>query len=511
MAIFHLETIKRWLPAWLVDQLLHGLDPAETSTNHDEPSRFIRGFTSLDSRTNQLGSLNLEAATLRTAVASSITNDAGWSDPVLSNPSSSGWRAGAALAQAAEAPAKMLATATVSAPGNSVQGFSQSQLADAWWQTVYSISAADHFGLFDDASDPRGRRGSAEKALQGQFSPGLLFAGGAFGPLTQTPESDGVFRIARTIVLPGNSRTTVFFPILNGLFDNLVNDPEDPNNLTGNKTAGDLQALAAGLFAASDSGGLVSSLFASVDGSLLSNPYQYRQASEAAFSYTTQYPVENSLLAAAGYSDASFLDNAGEQPIQLSELRKGKTLTISPAVSDGYWLAVDLDGGSHQLRFGGSLGDAADPFFSLDVSYSVLSRIDGSNGADTLTGLSGHHYLDGGEGQDILIAGWGDDVLVGGNGRDVLDGGGGSDELWGDAGRDTFVFRKGYGHDSIFDFSKSESVLLSGFDSNPIIQEAMLPSGMSASQLDFGDGDRLTLVGVSSANLRIQAGILTML
>jgi Ca2+-binding RTX toxin-like protein len=52
-----------------------------------------------------------------------------------------------------------------------------------------------------------------------------------------------------------------------------------------------------------------------------------------------------------------------------------------------------------------------------------------------------------------LIGGDGDDTLIGGNGADILDGGSGDDNLSGGNGPDTFVFRSGFGNDTIEDFS----------------------------------------------------------
>ena len=53
-----------------------------------------------------------------------------------------------------------------------------------------------------------------------------------------------------------------------------------------------------------------------------------------------------------------------------------------------------------------------------------------------------------------------------GVGADYLDGGAGDDYLEGGDGRDTYVFGKGYGHDTIFDF---------GFD----IDEEFNPTSIS--------------------------------
>lgn len=81
----------------------------------------------------------------------------------------------------------------------------------------------------------------------------------------------------------------------------------------------------------------------------------------------------------------------------------------------------------------------------------------GGNGDDTLDGGVGNDRLEGGNGNDVLIGGDGGDTLIGGNGADILDGGSGDDNLSGGNGPDTFVFRPGFGNDTIEDFRTTGS------------------------------------------------------
>ena len=75
------------------------------------------------------------------------------------------------------------------------------------------------------------------------------------------------------------------------------------------------------------------------------------------------------------------------------------------------------------------------------------------NGADNrIVGGSGADVLNGAGGNDVLEGGVGADVMNGGAGNDVIDGGAGNDTLTGGSGADTFVFRPGFGNDSITDF-----------------------------------------------------------
>lgn len=78
-----------------------------------------------------------------------------------------------------------------------------------------------------------------------------------------------------------------------------------------------------------------------------------------------------------------------------------------------------------------------------------MARIDGTNGADDLTGggqddvifgNGGNDVLRGNGGQDQLYGGTGDDVLRGGPGDDRLQGGPGSDTYIGGDGADRYVF-----------------------------------------------------------------------
>ncbi|PWK30688.1 calcium-binding protein [Cupriavidus plantarum] len=88
-------------------------------------------------------------------------------------------------------------------------------------------------------------------------------------------------------------------------------------------------------------------------------------------------------------------------------------------------------------------------------------KIRGEDGADTLHGGDGNDDLFGGDGPDasvgdVLFGDAGDDWLTGSAGNDVLVGGSGNDVLRGGAGVDTYRFGRGWGTDSIDDYTRGE-------------------------------------------------------
>ncbi|WP_411878273.1 calcium-binding protein [Polaromonas sp. YR568] len=75
--------------------------------------------------------------------------------------------------------------------------------------------------------------------------------------------------------------------------------------------------------------------------------------------------------------------------------------------------------------------------------------------ADEIQGLGGNDTLYGNDGNDVLDGGAGDDSLQGGDGDDALEGGAGADQLQGNAGSDVYLFGRGAGRDSIYDYDQA--------------------------------------------------------
>jgi Ca2+-binding RTX toxin-like protein len=114
--------------------------------------------------------------------------------------------------------------------------------------------------------------------------------------------------------------------------------------------------------------------------------------------------------------------------------------------------------------------------------------------AINLTGNDFAHTIQGNNGAN---------VLTGGSGADTLFGYGGNDTLFGGAGADKFVFAHGTGQDSIGDFvAGTDKIDLTaiGFASYQDVINATHDVGGNA-VIDLGNGDQVTLTGVTTAQL----------
>ncbi|MEM9263228.1 MAG: hypothetical protein AAGA22_06590 [Pseudomonadota bacterium] len=124
--------------------------------------------------------------------------------------------------------------------------------------------------------------------------------------------------------------------------------------------------------------------------------------------------------------------------------------------------------------------------------------LEGGFGADLLQGGNGADRLFAGNGFDMLEGGTGDDRLEGNAGNDTLNGGAGTDVLRGGIGADTFIYEQGSGADRIADLQAVDTInldraLLGGESLETFIQSAPGETVV----FDFGQGDALTLTGVT--------------
>lgn len=107
-------------------------------------------------------------------------------------------------------------------------------------------------------------------------------------------------------------------------------------------------------------------------------------------------------------------------------------------------LSAQVVGSEVQILIGSATGGVV----QFDLPLSALPpRIDGTAGADALSGQGG---------DDLILGGAGDDGLSGAGGDDTLIAGPGSDALWGGAGSDVFVFVADGQPDRVMDFQPGQ-------------------------------------------------------
>ena len=144
---------------------------------------------------------------------------------------------------------------------------------------------------------------------------------------------------------------------------------------------------------------------------------------------------------------------AGITPAMLGFKRVGQDLVLS------------FEGSSDQITIAGWGTDSANHIERFEFAdgtvwdAEMLARLVratapvGTAGDDVLQGWDAiGEVLRGGAGDDLLRGGGGDDLLLGGSGNDTLDGAAGADDLIGALGADTYLFRRGDGQDTIYDF-----------------------------------------------------------
>lgn len=104
-------------------------------------------------------------------------------------------------------------------------------------------------------------------------------------------------------------------------------------------------------------------------------------------------------------------------------------------------------------------GETPDP-----VPSTPAVNLAGTARADDLRGSDGGETIKGRGGNDTIQGNGGDDELWGNGGRDALAGGAGNDWLKGGDGSDVFIFGQDHGHDTVNEFRKGETLVLSSDD-----------------------------------------------
>lgn len=158
-----------------------------------------------------------------------------------------------------------------------------------------------------------------------------------------------------------------------------------------------------------------------------------------------------------------------------------------------------------------------DTVVEADETFNVF--LDTVNGAVLGTAASKGHILNddvaapppppptpvtliGTKGANTLVGKDGNDNLYGLGGNDKLEGGKGDDVLTGGAGDDTFIFRQGFGDDTIVDFyagGKTDELQFIGFGSTRPTSTVQMGDNVLIS---FASGDSITLLDTYLGDLR---------
>lgn len=220
-----------------------------------------------------------------------------------------------------------LAAAQVLPPSQDVGGISQNEWSARWWTQVIT-SPASALPIID-TTGAVGARGD-------EAGSGVFFLYGSSSPAPVT----------RSVAVPEGRR--LFFPIINAFADNTPYVGQPPTTFTEQELL-DLVTSQQ-----------VTSQFLTIDGVPVANLFQQRQT--RAFSYTVTNPDNFITLIGA---DPTF--GTGMYPS-----------TVSPVVSDGYWVMLDpLPVGTHTLHFGGSVASSG---FAQDITYTITVPAPGAAG-----------------------------------------------------------------------------------------------------------------------------------
>src|SRR4051812_4509681 len=191
-----------------------------------------------------------------------------------------------------------VSAATVVAPHGTVAGKTLGEYSADWWKYIYETPAPDN-ALLDN---------TGAKAAIGQSGPVFFLAG-------KTDDGSGnPIVVERSVTV--TDQQNLFFPLINISTDNIF----ETTPKTADQLAADAKANIDG----------VTALHAKIDGVDVPDLFTHRETSPV-FSYTLP---EDNIYDALGAPEAA--------------------QTVSPAVSDGYWLMVaPLSAGTHDINFGG--------------------------------------------------------------------------------------------------------------------------------------------------------------
>ena len=166
---------------------------------------------------------------------------------------------------------------------------------------------------------------------------------------------------------------------------------------------------------------------------------------------------DDTVIFKAGYGTDTISDAAGNNTIQLSGLSiedavmsriNGSDLKISFG-ADNIIIKQYFDGGAFQ---------------NFNINGTMLNDL-----ITTLYGSDNDDWMSAWNDNGVSMNGGnGNDTIQGGNGNDTLDGGTGNDFLNGNGGNDTYIFSKGFGNDTVEDWSGSSVIKLTDINIDEI-------------------------------------------
>ena len=121
--------------------------------------------------------------------------------------------------------------------------------------------------------------------------------------------------------------------------------------------------------------------------------------------------------------------------------------------SDGTMINASEAGSPLRTIYGADYSEYMPDFYNDGITLWA------GYGNDQLVGGNGVDYLYGEEGDDRITGNAGDDILEGGLGNDYLDGG---------IGNDTYIYKRGYGKDTISDSNGFNSIRIEGYNASDI-------------------------------------------
>ena len=169
--------------------------------------------------------------------------------------------------------------------------------------------------------------------------------------------------------------------------------------------------------------------------------------------------------ATAGHADTIRL--VGLTQAEVTFKREGNSFLISVNDTDDVLRVADWGLGAAYRIERVEFGDG-----SVLEGDALVAPFVGTAGNDSLTGTAEGDVLLGMDGNDSLSGGAGDDVLDGGAGNDTLYGGTSGYFTGAGAGNDTYVFGRGYGQDTIYDYDTTagnvDTILLKDLDQSDV-------------------------------------------